>query len=299
MHTRIATVPAVSLTLILAGWLAAPPSGAAQATKTQQKEKAAAKERLDLNAASEEELMELPGVGTATARKIIAGRPYKSVEGLAKAGVPEATIEKIKHLVIVHRTATEKSKAAAEKVATETGEPLDLNKASVTDLQTLPGIGPALAREIVAARPFKSVDELERIKGLGPAKIAAIKDRVTVAAAPTKPARATAKRAAATPADTPATTEEPKTASRPEPSARPERPATGKTASKSRKATITGKININTASREELEELPGIGPVKSQAIMDARPFEKIEDIMKTKGIKEGEFSKIKDLITVK
>ena len=47
-----------------------------------------------------------------------------------------------------------------------------------------------------------------------------------------------------------------------------------------------------------LDALPGIGPVKSQAIIDGRPYKKPEDIMKVKGIKEGEFSKIKDLITV-
>ncbi|MHC5539998.1 ComEA family DNA-binding protein, partial [Singulisphaera rosea] len=59
------------------------------------------------------------------------------------------------------------------------------------------------------------------------------------------------------------------------------------------------RININTATKAELiEALPGIGPVKSQAIIDTRPFKTIEDIMKTKGIKEGEFSKIKDMITV-
>jgi competence protein ComEA len=39
--------------------------------------------------------------------------------------------------------------------------------------------------------------------------------------------------------------------------------------------------------------------VKAQAIIDGRPYEKIEDIMKVKGIKQGEFNKIRDLITVK
>jgi competence ComEA-like helix-hairpin-helix protein len=59
------------------------------------------------------------------------------------------------------------------------------------------------------------------------------------------------------------------------------------------------KVNINLAAKEKLEALPGIGPVKAQAIIDSRPFKTIEDIMKIRGIKEGEFAKIKDLIIVK
>ena len=65
-----------------------------------------------------------------------------------------------------------------------------------------------------------------------------------------------------------------------------------------RRGKRSGASAAARRQREELDALPGIGEVKSQAIIEARPFKTKEDIMKVKGIKEGEFSKIKDLITV-
>ncbi|HSD83296.1 MAG TPA: helix-hairpin-helix domain-containing protein [Anaerolineae bacterium] len=62
------------------------------------------------------------------------------------------------------------------------------------------------------------------------------------------------------------------------------------------------KININTASVEELDKLPSIGPSIAKAIIDYRtkngPFKKIEDINNVKGIGDALFEKIKDQITV-
>ena len=64
----------------------------------------------------------------------------------------------------------------------------------------------------------------------------------------------------------------------------------------------TGKINLNTASVEELDQLPGIGPAIAKAIIDYRtkngPFKQIEDINAVKGIGDALFEKIKDQITV-
>ena len=61
-------------------------------------------------------------------------------------------------------------------------------------------------------------------------------------------------------------------------------------------------VNINTASREQLTTLPGIGESRAEDIIRYREeygdFQKIEDIMKVSGIKEAAFQKIKDRITV-
>ena len=60
-------------------------------------------------------------------------------------------------------------------------------------------------------------------------------------------------------------------------------------------------VNINTADAEELQRLPGIGPVKAQAIIDYRNayggFVSKEEITEVRGIGEATYDKIKDYIT--
>jgi len=64
----------------------------------------------------------------------------------------------------------------------------------------------------------------------------------------------------------------------------------------------SGKINLNKASQSELETLPGIGPVKAQAIIEYRdssgPFKAIEDIMEISGFGQKTFEKLKEHISV-
>jgi competence protein ComEA len=62
--------------------------------------------------------------------------------------------------------------------------PVDLNRATTVELETLPGVGPTIATTIVDDRaqhgPYASVDDLLRVRGIGPAKLEAIRPLVTV-----------------------------------------------------------------------------------------------------------------------
>lgn len=68
--------------------------------------------------------------------------------------------------------------------------PLDLNRATAEELETLPGIGAAKAAAIVEARDaqggFSSLDELEAVRGIGPALMAKLRPLVAVGAGAAK-----------------------------------------------------------------------------------------------------------------
>ena len=273
------------------------------APTTQAKEQKAAEPGapVNLNTADQKTLEALPGVGAATAKKIIANRPYMSLDDLSKAGLSAKKIKSLQSSVTVGAAPAPAVPAAAKETRKkgEAAAPVpealvDLNTADQKALEALPGVGPATAKKIIAARPFKSVNDLSQIKGLTKAKVEALKDKVTVG--PEKAAAPKAKPAVVTPpapapaAEKPAATTEP---------ASPAKPAAAEKGKATPAKLAPGeKVNLNTASAEELDKLFDIGTVRSQAIIEGRPYKKIEDVMKVKGIKEGIFEKIKDHITV-
>jgi competence protein ComEA len=141
-----------------------------------------ATERIDVDHATVEELTRLPGIGPATAKRIVADREshgvFGSSAGLARVrGIGPAMLARLSpHLSFGGK--------AAEAVETPPSATIDLNQATVADLVALPGIGPARARAIVAFRdsagPFRQLDDLRRVSGITSAVYRQIAARLTV-----------------------------------------------------------------------------------------------------------------------
>src|SRR5258706_6753040 len=165
---RLAALAATTLGLVLA--LLVSTAAAAKTTA-----------KVDLNTASEKELESLKGVGTATAKKIVAGRPYASVDELTKAGLTSKKVDALRPFVTVSGGSAAASAPArpaspqpaaprSEHSAPPAGGAVDMNTADKKTLKALPGVGAKTAAEIVKGRPYARVDDLERVKGIGKAK---------------------------------------------------------------------------------------------------------------------------------
>lgn len=59
-------------------------------------------------------------------------------------------------------------------------QPVDVNEASLAELESLPRVGPKLAQRIAEGRPYADVDALDRVRGIGPATLRLLRDRAVV-----------------------------------------------------------------------------------------------------------------------
>jgi competence protein ComEA len=225
-------------------------------------------DKVDINSASVKDLEDLPGVGPATAKKIVAGRPYTSVADLAKAGVPASTIEKLTPLVIVgpapaasgSKTSSKKANSQAPTaVAPPAARLVDLNSASEKDLENLPGVGPATAKKIIAGRPYASIADLAKVS-VPASTIEKVTPLVTVGA------------------------------SAPAPSGKA-------TSTKVQSSSSAGLVDLNHASQKDLEGLPGVGAATAKKIIGGRPYSAVGDLSKA-GVPAATIQKVAPLVSV-
>ena len=117
---------------------------------------------------------------------------------------------------------------------------IDLNIATVAELETLPGIGPARAAAIVANRPYRSPEEIVAKASVPQSVMAGIRDRVTAV-----------------------------------------------------------QINVNAATKKEMiDALPGIGDARADAIIRARPYARLEELVSKGGVPQTVFDRIKAAVAL-
>jgi len=107
----------------------------AATTSTAKTKTAAPSGPVDLNTATEQQLVALPGIGEATAKKIIAGRPYSSVSDLSKLHLPASQLSKISPLVTVGtpaNTTANTTTSTASPSSTTTTTPATNSKSTKT-----------------------------------------------------------------------------------------------------------------------------------------------------------------------
>ena len=170
-------------------------------------------------------------------------------------------------------------------------EVLDPNRAPEAELDRLPGVGPGLARAIVAARdtlPFATVDELARVRGIGGSTLEKLRPLVAVGSVPPAPGRRAAVRSG-------------------RPSSSPAVPvgSTGASPGRSRGAspglpTADEVVDLNRAGAAELEALPGVGPVLAERILETRRrlggFRSVDQLLEVKGVGPAVLERLLDRV---
>ncbi|MFH1563253.1 MAG: ComEA family DNA-binding protein [Nitrospirota bacterium] len=158
-------------------------------------------EKVNINTAFLEELIELPKIGLQTAKRIIEYRKtygkFRAIEEITKVkGIGQKTLEKIKGEITVgtisslvgQASSLSSSNLLSKSNTFNEGKTFDkkvnLNTASLKEIESLPKIGPVIAKKIIEYRNanggFKSIEEIMEVRGIGEKTYEKIRELITV-----------------------------------------------------------------------------------------------------------------------
>ncbi len=91
---------------------------------------------------------------------------------------PAAILEDGEQLRVPSKNALEPSSAGTSSASNAPTERINVNTASASELQNLPGVGPKMAAKLIAGRPYSSMNDLDKVKGIGPSMLKKLEPRV-------------------------------------------------------------------------------------------------------------------------
>lgn len=218
--------------------------------------------RFDLNEAYPEDFDRINGIGSKTAQSIydhrVANGPYRTFEDLKD--VPGLRPSAIRAMMPFIRIGDALGVGSALAMDLKGKAVVNVNAATLDELQLIDGVGEAMANDIIHARPYDSIEQMDdRVKGLGPAKLAKMTPFIVFSGPNVTPISGGAAEAGAL-------------------------------------------IDLNTATVEQLENLPGMGPTMCAALVAYRvangPFQRIEDLRNIKRFGQARIDKIRPYVSI-
>lgn len=186
---------------------------------------------------------------------------HRPLPGSVEAGAPDDASGVLDGLAA--ETAEAAGEGARRALPLAAGERIDPNRADEIELDRLPGVGPATAAAILAARDagavFRRPEDLVTVRGIGPTLAARLEPHLDFG-----------------------------------------RPPSGRR-TVSERVAAAARLDLNRADVASLQALPGIGPALADRIVEARrqrPFADVDDLQRVAGIGPATVDRLRPLVTV-